>query len=80
MPNITLSVPLETKRKMDAHPHMRWSRAIRTLIEQRLEDFEEAERLAKKLNLKMEDFKEIEEKIKESSRKHVRTLLNESHR
>ena len=48
MPNITLSIPEETKRRMEKHPHVKWSSAIRAIIERRLDDFEETERLAQK--------------------------------
>lgn len=79
MPNITLSIPEETKKRMDKHPHMKWSRAIRAIIERELDKFEETERLAKKGGLKIEDFKEISEKIDKATRKHARKLLNESY-
>ena len=80
MANITLSIPDETKARMKQHPHMRWSSAIRSIIEQKLDEFEEADRLAKKLDLRMEDFQEVSEKIRGSNRKSVRALLHESHR
>ena len=75
MANITLSIPDETKARMKQHPHMRWSSAI-----QKLDEFEDADRLAKKLDLRMEDFQEVSEKIRGSNRKSVRALLHESHR
>ena len=80
MPNMTLSFSTEFKRKMDAHPHVRWSAVVRSIIEQKLADFEEAERLAKKGGLTWKDVEPIVQKVKADTRKHVRRLLNETHR
>ena len=80
MPNLTLSIPDETKHRMDQHPHIRWSNVVRTIIEQKLNDFEEAERLAQKGGLKLSDFEDIRKKLEESSRQHARKLLHESKR
>ena len=78
MVNLTLSIPVETKVRMDKHKHIKWSSAIRSLIEHKLDDFEEAERLAKKLDLSEEDLKPIMRKIDNDLRKHSEALLNES--
>lgn len=80
MPNITLSIPEQTRRRMREHPHMRWSSAIRSMIERQLDDFEEADRLAKKGGLTQEDIDPILRKIDADTRKHARKLLNESYR
>ena len=80
MPNLTLSIPEETKKRMTQHPHVRWSNVVRTIIEQKLDDFEVAERLAKKGSLKLSDFEDIRKKVADSSRKHAERLLHESHR
>jgi hypothetical protein len=76
MVNITLSVLPEVKARMDEHPEIKWSNSIRTLIEQKLDDFEEAEKLAKKLNLSEKDLKPILEKVNADMRKHSEALLN----
>ncbi len=76
MVNLTLSIPAETKKRMDKHKHIKWSRAIRTIIERKLNDFEEAERIAKKSNLKMSDFDEISKKIDIAMAKHAEELLH----
>ena len=80
MPNLTLSVPDETKKRMDAHPEMRWSGAVRAIIEQRLDAFEEADRLAKKGGLKPRDFEAVSRRMEDASRKKALALLHESHR
>jgi len=73
--NITLSIPDETKARMKQHPHMRWSSAIRSIIERQLDDFEQAEALARKGGLTQEDVDPILKKIEAANRKHVRALL-----
>ncbi len=78
MPNLTLSVSDETKRRMDEHPSIRWSNVVRSIIEKKLEDFEEAEKLARKGKLSMEDFKEVSRKIDSAASKHAKALLNEN--
>ncbi len=80
MVNLTLSIPAETKVRMNKHKHVKWSSAIRTIIERKLNDFEEAERIAKKSNLKMSDFSEINKKIDMAMAKHAEELLNEYNR
>jgi hypothetical protein len=76
MVNLTLSIPAKTKARMDKHKHIKWSSAIRTIIERKLNDFEEAERIAKKSNLKMSDFDEISKKIDIAMAKHAEELLH----
>ena len=78
VPNITLSIPTEIKVRMDKYPEIRWSNSIRTLIEKKLNDFEEAEKVAKKLNLSEADLKPILDKVNQYTRKHVEALLNAS--
>ncbi|NMA44373.1 MAG: hypothetical protein GX950_00980 [Candidatus Diapherotrites archaeon] len=78
MVNVTLSIPAETKARMDKHTGIKWSNVIRNLIEQKLDDFEEAEKLANKLNLSEKDLKPILNKINDSMAKHTEALLNES--
>jgi hypothetical protein len=78
MVNVTLSIPSEIKARMDKHKHIKWSNAIRNLIEQKLDDFEEAERLANKLDLSEKDLEPILNKINNDMRKHTEALLNES--
>lgn len=79
MPNITLCITDETKRRMEKHPEIRWSNAVRTVIERKLRDFEEAEELAKKSSLTEQDVLLLSEKVNKAMGKHAKGLLNESH-
>ncbi len=76
MVNLTLSIPVETKERMDKYKHIKWSSAIRTIIERKLDDFEETEKIAKKINLTMNDFNEINKKIDIAMAKHAEELLH----
>lgn len=78
MVNVTLSIPEEMKSRMDNHKDIKWSNSIRVLIEQKLNDFEESEKLAKKLNLKENDISRILEKVNQDLKKHNEALINES--
>ncbi len=75
MPNMTLSFPERTRERMAQHPQARWSSVVRRIIEHALDDFEKADRLAKKANLRMEDFSDIERKMAHASRKHAEALF-----
>ncbi|MBI5224610.1 hypothetical protein HY989_01955 [Candidatus Micrarchaeota archaeon] len=77
MANVTLYIPDDLKKRMSRHKDIRWSRAIRTIIESELSDFEEAEKLAQGSNLTQEDVDFLTEKVNEDIRKHVRALKNE---
>ncbi len=77
MPNITLSVSDVTKQKMKQHPEVRWSNAIRTMIEKKLHDFETAEKLAKKSTLTEKDIELLSTKADKSMAKHAKRLLDE---
>jgi len=79
MVNITLSIPPEVKARMDRHKDIKWSNSIRVLIEQKLDDFEEADKLARKLDLTESDIKPILDKVNADIRKHSEALINASH-
>ena len=79
MANLTLAIPDNTKTRMERHKEIKWSSAIRNLIEQKLDDFEEAESLANKLDLSKEDLDPIIKKINKDMAKHAEALLNESY-
>jgi len=64
MANITLSIPDELHAKIRRHNEMRWSSVIRSVLKERIEDLERAERLARKSKLTEKDALEIGEKIK----------------
>ncbi len=80
MANITLFVPDELKERMNEHPEMRWSRAIRSIIERTLDDFEEAEKLARKSKLTKEGVERLSAEVNAEAGKHAEALLNESRR
>ena len=80
MVNITLSIDSELKAEMDKHPSIKWSSVVRSVIQQKLFDFVESERIAKKSKLTMKDFEGIGKRISKAAGKHAGALLNESHR
>lgn len=80
MANITLFVPDDLKRKMDAHSEIRWSRAIRSIIEQKLEDLEEWESLTRKSRLTVDDVQKLAAEVDEKMGKRAEELLNETSR
>lgn len=80
MANVTLFVPDDLKARMDLHKQMRWSRAIRQTIESKLDDFEEAEKLARKSLLTEKDVKKFSSKVDEKLAKRAEALLNETRR
>lgn len=78
MPNITLAITDKTKHRMEKHKHMKWSSAVRAIIEERLDEFDEVERLASKSRLMQKDVDELTELVNADIRKHVKGLMNES--
>jgi len=77
MPNLTLSIPNDTKKRMAAHASVRWSNVVRTIIERKLDDFEEAERLAQKSRLTRKDVDRLSAKVDAAMGRHVKRLLDE---
>ena len=78
MSNITLSVTEETKDRMDMHRSIKWSSVVRAVIKRKLDDFEEAEALARKSTLTEDDVRMLSSKVDKAMAKHARKLLNES--
>ncbi len=78
MPNITLSVSKELKNEMERHSSVKWSSAVRSIIEQKIADFDESERIAKKSRFSWKNWKLIGTRISKSAAKHAEALLNES--
>jgi tRNA C32,U32 (ribose-2'-O)-methylase TrmJ len=78
MPNITLVVSEELRRDMEKHPSIKWSSAVRNIIEQKLADFEELEKLAEKSKFTMKDWKFVEKRVSKSMARHAKALLDES--
>jgi hypothetical protein len=77
MPNITLSISEELKKEMKKHPSVNWSYAFRNAIEQKIVDFEEAEKIARKSRLSLKDWKSIDAKISRDAARHAKALLHE---
>lgn len=78
MPNMTLAISEELKREMKKHSSVKWSVAVRNIIVQKLMDFAEADKLAKKGKFSMKDWKLISQKISKNAAKHAEALLSES--
>jgi len=78
MPNITLSVNNDLKHEMDKHSSVKWSTAVRSIIQQKLLDFAESERVARKSRLSFKDWEKINPKLSKSAARHAEALLHES--
>lgn len=63
---------------MKGHPEIRWSNAIRAMIDKKLKDFEEADKLAQKSVLTEKDVEVLSKKVAKDSARHAERLLNES--
>jgi len=66
MPSLTLSIPSELKREMDAHPIINWSEVARGAIRERLESLNILNSIAAKSKLTAKDALEIGRKINHS--------------
>ena len=75
MANVTLFVPDGLKARMKKHREIKWSNAVRTVIEQKLDDFEEAEKLASKSRLSEEDAKKLAQDADDALGRHAKKLL-----
>lgn len=80
MPNITLSISEGLKKEMKKYSSVKWSSAVRNIIEQKIDEFEEAERIARKSKLSWKDWKPVSTKISKNAAKHAEALLNEGNR
>ena len=77
MGNLTLAISDETKKRMGRFHSVKWSNAVRVIIERKLDDFEEAQKLSKKSLLSEKDVEELSLKVDASMAKHAKRLLNE---
>ncbi len=80
MTNVTLSFPDAFWRRMKAFPEIRWSKAVRSVIEGKLDDLEEAERLVGKSRFREEDVARLSKKVDDAMARHAGALLNEARR
>lgn len=69
MVSITLSIPLDLKKKMGEHREIRWSEVVRAILQQQIDELEEADRLASKSKLTEKDVKEISSMIEAGAAK-----------
>jgi len=67
MANITLAIPEELREKMKKFSELRWSEVVRKAIEQRINDLEVIEKIARKSKLTKKDADEISKKIKRAA-------------
>lgn len=63
MPNLTLVISEELKKKMGEHSEIRWSEIARKAISERINDLEFMEKIARKSRLTQKDADEISAKI-----------------
>jgi len=64
MVNVTLTVPADLKKKMDAFPEINWSEIARQAINQKIQELMLLRAITSKSKLSEADVKEIGEKIK----------------
>ena len=69
---MTLSVPQDLKKDMDAHPELNWSEIARIAIRAKLDLLNEIDRLASKSKLTQKDADEIADKINNAVAKRLR--------
>ena len=74
MVSLTLSIPLELKRKMTERPHIKWSEVVRAILEKEINQLEEFERLVSKSKLTERDVEELAQKVNEDMAKHFKRL------
>jgi len=78
MANITLFVSDSLKKRMDEREDIRWSKAIRSIIEEKMDDYEQAEALAKKSRLTEKDAEEFAQLADAKAARRAEALLNET--
>lgn len=59
MVSFTLSIPDKLKKRLARHREVRWSSVVRSVLEQQLDELEEAERIAWKSKLTEKDVEEL---------------------
>jgi hypothetical protein len=78
MANLTLYVPDDLKKRMDSVVDVSWSGAVRSFIERKLDDLEEANRLARSSKLTPEDVRRLAVSVNRKLGVHARKLLDET--
>ena len=69
MPNITLAVPEELKKKMDEFPEINWSEVARKSIRERVELLEKMNKMLSKSKLTERDALELGRKVNRAAAK-----------
>ena len=69
MVSLTLSVPVDLRKRMQRHSQIKWSAVVRSVLEQQMDDIEEAERIASKSKLTQKDVEELAAKVDEGMTK-----------
>ena len=80
MANITLFVPDLLKTRMDTHPEIRWSAAVRNVIERKLDALDEFEQFARKSRLTPYDVTRLAQDVNNKAATHAEQLLKEAQR
>ncbi len=74
MVSLTLSIPLKLKKKMKRYSYVKWSDVVRSVLQQQIDEFEEAEHLATKSRLTEEDVEYFASKVDDNMAKHFQRL------
>lgn len=80
MVNITLSVPVDLKKKMDEHQEIKWSAVVRSIIEERLSLMDELDRIAESSHLEEKDVEELTMRFNDGLRKRMDASFDETNR
>lgn len=78
MVNITLSVPVGLKKKMDEHDEIKWSGVIRSVLEERIALMEELDNVAEANHISEEDVDVLTKSFNEGLRKRVDAMFDET--
>lgn len=66
MPNMTLAIPSELKKKMDQFPELNWSEVARKAFQQQIADFEFLKKFSSKSTMTEEEALRLGHKIKKN--------------
>ncbi|MBI4173911.1 MAG: hypothetical protein HY519_04285 [Candidatus Aenigmarchaeota archaeon] len=72
MPNVTLAIPKELRRKMKAHSEIKWSEVARRAIAEKIEDLEAMDRIVGKSRLTRQAAAEIAQKVDSETAKKLK--------
>ncbi|MFA4946466.1 MAG: hypothetical protein WC607_02925 [Candidatus Micrarchaeia archaeon] len=78
MANLTLYVPDSLRARMNEFKGVRWSAVVRSVVEEKISDFEAANALAAKSVLTVSDVERLTRVVNASGGRHAEELLNET--